>query len=79
MFGGVPSGPPARRHPGVADVRDDAGEPAAPRAPRPAGRSLAELDHELERRLTERGIVVRGHDVARVVGLSVGRNVAWTA
>jgi len=35
------------------------------------------LDAELARRLTEEGIVVRGHDVARVVGLSSGKNVAW--
>ena len=46
---------------------------AAPREPR-----LAVLDAELARRLTEEGIVVRGHDVARVVGLSSGKNVAWT-
>lgn len=48
-------------------------EPAAAREPR-----LAVLDAELARRLTEEGIVVRGHDVARVVGLSSGKNVAWT-
>lgn len=32
---------------------------------------------ELARMLTEAGVVVRGHDVARVVSLSVGKNVAW--
>lgn len=32
---------------------------------------------ELRRRLIEEGIVVRGHDVARVVGLSTGRHVQW--
>lgn len=37
-----------------------------------AGRSA-----ELRRRLIEEGIVVRGHDVARVVGLSTGRHVQW--
>jgi len=58
--------------------------PATPPRPAPApgarsGRTLAELDAELASRLGERGIVVRGHDIARVVGLSVGRNVAWPA
>jgi ATP-dependent Clp protease ATP-binding subunit ClpA len=50
-------------------------EPAA----RPAERlpRLAALDAELARRLTAEGVVVRGHDVARVVGLSSGKNVAW--
>ena len=37
----------------------------------------AALDIELERQLLDEGIVVRGHDVARVVGLMVGRRVEW--
>jgi ATP-dependent Clp protease ATP-binding subunit ClpA len=37
----------------------------------------AELDIDLERQLQEDGIVVRGHDVARVVGLMTGRRVEW--
>jgi ATP-dependent Clp protease ATP-binding subunit ClpA len=40
-----------------------------------AGR--AALDVELERQLLDEGIVVRGHDVARVVGLMSGRRVEW--
>jgi hypothetical protein len=39
--------------------------------------SAAELDAELARVLTEDGIVVRGHDVARVVGLANGTTVTW--
>jgi hypothetical protein len=37
----------------------------------------AALDIELERQLLDEGIVVRGHDVARVVGLMIGRTVEW--
>ena len=55
--------------------------PAAPSAPRPleepTGADRAALDIELERQLLDEGIVVRGHDVARVVGLMIGRPVEW--
>ena len=37
----------------------------------------AALDIELERQLLDEGIVVRGHDVARVVGLMTGRRIEW--
>jgi len=37
----------------------------------------AALDVEIERQLLDEGIVVRGHDVARVVGLMIGRRVEW--
>ena len=37
----------------------------------------AAMDVDLERLLLEDGIVVRGHDVARVVGLMTGRSVEW--
>jgi ATP-dependent Clp protease ATP-binding subunit ClpA len=50
-------------------------------APRPAGPetlSLPALDAELHRVLTEEGIVVRGHDVARVVRLATAKDVTWT-
>jgi len=39
--------------------------------------TLGELETELSRVLTEEGIVVRGHDVARVVSLMSGRQIAW--
>jgi hypothetical protein len=39
---------------------------------------LTALETELGRLLMEHGIVVRGHDVARVVGLMSGREVQWT-
>jgi hypothetical protein len=50
--------------------------PATP-IPEPSGAERAALDIELERQLLDEGIVVRGHDVARVVGLMIGRNVEW--
>src|SRR5687768_1352018 len=68
MFSGVPAGaptppaaPPARPEPVVA-------EPEA---------SMGELETELSRVLADEGIVVRGHDVARVVGLMSGRQIDW--
>jgi ATP-dependent Clp protease ATP-binding subunit ClpA len=45
--------------------------------PEPTSAERAALDIELERQLLDEGIVVRGHDVARVVGLMVGRTVEW--
>jgi ATP-dependent Clp protease ATP-binding subunit ClpA len=40
--------------------------------------SLAALDAELHRVLAEQGIVVRGHDIARVVKLATAKDVTWT-
>jgi ATP-dependent Clp protease ATP-binding subunit ClpA len=60
-----------------------AGSATPPQAPSPpvgAPTSRVEqaaLDVEIERQLQEEGIVVRGHDVARVVGLMTGRRVEW--
>ena len=54
------------------------GTPPAPAASSTASRAdRAALDVEIERQLQEEGIVVRGHDVARVVGLMTGRRVEW--
>jgi len=69
MFSGSPSAAPP--------------PPSPPPAPRPepvaapTHGSLGELETELSRVLAEEGIVVRGHDVARVVGLMSGRAIAW--
>jgi ATP-dependent Clp protease ATP-binding subunit ClpA len=50
------------------------------RAGRPArqGERLAALEAELRRRLIEEGLVVRGHDIARVVAVSTGQHVHWS-
>jgi ATP-dependent Clp protease ATP-binding subunit ClpA len=45
--------------------------------PGPTGAERASLELELERQLMDEGVVVRGHDVARVVGLMTGRRVEW--
>ena len=46
-----------------------------PRIERPM--TLAPLEADLTRQLMEEGIVIRGHDVARVVGLMAGTEVDW--
>jgi hypothetical protein len=52
--------------------------PPSPPAPPIAARAdRAALDVDIERQLQDEGIVVRGHDVARVVGLMTGRRVEW--
>ena len=51
--------------------------PTPPPEPKHTRADLAALDVDLERQLLEDGIVVRGHDVARVVGLMTGRRVEW--
>lgn len=73
MFAGGPVSPRTRDQP-----------PSSTRTPEPAPSTvdprpstLSFLDSELGRQLMEEGIVVRGHDVARVVGLMVGQGVTW--
>ncbi|HKW48581.1 MAG TPA: AAA family ATPase [Gemmatimonadaceae bacterium] len=71
-------GPPPKR---PAPNATAAAEPPAPTSAPPtaplAG-SLSEIEGELNRLLMELGIVVRGHDIARVVSLMSGKSVAWT-
>jgi len=52
-------------------------QPAAPPPPPAPVISLAPLEAHLARQLMEEGVVIRGHDVARVVGLMSGAIVAW--
>ena len=49
------------------------------RGERSAKARLAAVELELQRRLVEEGLVVRGHDVARVVSAATGLNVQWSA
>jgi ATP-dependent Clp protease ATP-binding subunit ClpC len=71
------SGEPARRPSGQLT----APEPPAARPGARATTTLAdqrtELDRLLRRELENQGIVVRGQDVARVVGAAVGKGIEW--
>jgi len=48
---------------------------AAPERARPS--MLGPLEADLARQLMEEGVVIRGHDIARVVGLMAGTDVEW--
>ena len=64
------------RTPAPAAAARPAAPPATPPVERPVPRR-PELEVELARRLVDEGIVVRGHDVARVVGLMTGKTLQW--
>jgi ATP-dependent Clp protease ATP-binding subunit ClpA len=68
---GEPMRVPARDAPAPA--------PATPRPTEPerTPRARPEIEIELTRRLVDEGIVVRGHDVARVIGLMSGKTIQW--
>jgi ATP-dependent Clp protease ATP-binding subunit ClpA len=70
--------PPKRPTPNAAAPAEPAVPPTEPARPATAG-TLPEVEAELSRLLMEEGIVVRGHDVARVVGLMAGKSVTWPA
>jgi len=63
---------------GAATTTPPQAAPAHDPRARPQAVSLPELDAELHRVLVEEGIVVRGHDVARVVKLATSKDVTWT-
>lgn len=52
------------------DVRASGQEP-------PVRRTLASVEAELRDRLTQEGVVVRGHDVARVMTQITGKQISW--
>jgi ATP-dependent Clp protease ATP-binding subunit ClpC len=67
------AGQRAKGHVSTSGPGDASAVPAEPAS----GAERAALDVALERRLLDEGIVVRGHDVARVVGLMTGRRIEW--
>jgi len=70
----APAGPPTDQAPNGQPA------PTPERTPRvvPAARSrLAALETELQRRLIDAGLVVRGFDVARVIAVATGQDVQW--
>jgi ATP-dependent Clp protease ATP-binding subunit ClpA len=73
LFGGAPVPEPV-----VASApAGPRGDVPSPSASPPPSESLAPVEAELSRRLMEEGVVIRGHDVARVVGLMAGTDVRW--
>ena len=70
-------GPPPKRPSPNASASTEASAPASAPPAAPSTTSLSEVESELNRILMELGIVVRGHDIARVVSLMSGKSVAW--
>lgn len=60
-----------------APVVAEAPKPATNGKPAPKPISLAPLESDLAQRLMMEGVVIRGHDIARVVGLMAGVDVVW--
>jgi len=59
-------------------VAENGEAPTPAPEPRPTrATSLAPLETDLARQLMQEGVVVRGHDIARVVGLMAGVQVDW--
>ena len=70
--------PPRRAAPNVTAEPQPSSAPAPAPASTSSPMSLSEIEAELNRLLMEHGIVVRGHDIARVVSLMSGKSVAWS-
>jgi len=62
-------------------AKEEAAEPAPPsadvRRPAPLEEQRDDLDRKLRQELERQGIVVTGRDVARVVGVAVGKGIEW--
>ena len=65
------------REDAAREPRPAAAERPARHAAQPSAVPAAQLAAELRARLMEEGVVVRGHDVARVVSLASGKRVTW--
>jgi ATP-dependent Clp protease ATP-binding subunit ClpA len=78
-FSGQAGGPARAPAPAPADNTRTATrpDPAPRRAVHAPSVRLALLEAELHRRLVEEGMVVRGHDVARVVSVATGQAIQW--
>ncbi|HEU4643922.1 MAG TPA: AAA family ATPase [Gemmatimonadaceae bacterium] len=82
-FSGQPAPAPAPapaddRAARAASERQPAAQPPADAAAGASRGRLARLEVELQRRLIEEGLVVRGLDVARVVAVATGQDVHWS-
>jgi ATP-dependent Clp protease ATP-binding subunit ClpA len=74
MLSNRPAAAPVAPAPQAAASNASAAPAAAEPAPEP---SLGQIETDLAHALAEEGIVVRGHDVARVVSLMSGSTVTW--
>jgi len=76
LFGGAGADAPTRQRAEAEGAR-----PSRPGGAASRGESLLErrdrLDRELRQGLASLGIVVRGQDVARAVGVAVGKRIEW--
>ncbi|HTR19230.1 MAG TPA: AAA family ATPase [Gemmatimonadales bacterium] len=61
-----------------AEVASETGAPPLERPRPPLAQQRDDLDRRLRQELERQGLVVRGQDVARVVGVAVGKGIEWT-
>ena len=74
----TPAPAPAAAPPAGVPATDTVHPPPAPApAASPRRGRLATVESELQQRLVEEGLVVRGLDIARVVAVATGRTVEW--
>lgn len=79
MLGGEGRGKTRKDGEGAVQTQPSAPSRAVPRPAPTLAERRAELDQLLRDELERQGIVVRGQDVARVVGAAVAKDIAWQA
>lgn len=79
LLGGGGRGTTAKDGDGAAAGTTSPPSPVVPHPSPSLSDQRAELDRLLRRELEHQGIVVRGQDVARIVGQAVGKGIEWTA
>ena len=77
MLGGEGRGKTGKDGEGGVRVQPSPSSPVLPRRSPTLADRRAELDRLLRDELERQGIVVRGQDIARAVGASVGKNIEW--
>src|SRR3989449_3537394 len=77
MLGGEGRGKTGKDGEGGVRVQPAPSSPVMPRPSPTLADRRAELDQLLREELEHQGIVVRGQDIARAVGASVGKSIEW--
>src|SRR6266704_1790566 len=77
MLGGERRGKTGKDGEGAVAVSPSPSSPDLPRPSPSLADRRAELDELLRRELEHQGLVVRGQDIARVVGVAVGKGIEW--